>query len=607
MKRPYEILAEAIDRYPNLKPCAQAMEEAFGVLARSYRSGRKVLVCGNGGSASDAEHIVGELMKSFKEERSLPSSFFDQFSVVNPGVDPPGWLEGALPTISLVSQTSLMTAFSNDESAAGVFAQQVYGYGRPGDTLIAISTSGTSPNCVHAARVARTLGMKVVVLTGSAPSPLSEISDVAIMVPETETYRIQELHLPVYHALCAALEAEFFCESLRACFPVREAVVLVGGRGTRLRSVVSDVPKPMAPVNGKPFLHYVLEKLCMMGLERIVLAIGYKGNCIKEYFGSSFQGMEIVYSQEAEPLGTGGAIKKALQNVHNEWAYVLNGDTYQDIDAEKFASYASYAQVKAVLGTRVVQDCSRYGTIDVSKDGRIEAFREKMPVKNGRISSGVYLMRKDALFGMPSVFSLESNWLEPLAPSGVLGAVDLVGSFIDIGIPKDYEQAQSVLPACSKRPKLAFFDRDGTINVDTGHLFQPEELELIPETVDLMRSYNRRGDWRVVVVTNQAGIAKGLYDEPQMHRLHAALDKLLAAKGASVDAYYFCPHHPDYTGPCECRKPAAGLLQKALHEFGAIPSECMMYGDKDTDRLAAEAAGVPFVWIQDVLEKEALQ
>lgn len=606
MKRPYEILAEAIDRYPALKPCAQAIEEAFGMLAASYRSGGKVLVCGNGGSASDAEHIVGELMKSFKVKRTLPRSFFEQYRAVSDGLEPPEWLEGALPTMSLVSQTSLMTAFSNDESAAGVFAQQVYGYGQPGDALIAISTSGASSNCVHAARVARALRMRVVALTGSAPSPLSEVSDVAIMVSEAETYQIQELHLPVYHALCAALEAEFFCEAPGACFPIREAVILAGGKGTRLRSIVSDAPKPMAIVGGRPFLCFVLEKLRTMGVKRVVLAIGYKGSHIREYFASRFQGMEIVYSQEAEPLGTGGAIKQALRCVRGDWAYVVNGDTYQDIDASKFASYASYSQVKAVLGTRIVQDCSRYGTIGISEDGGIEAFHEKMPIEDGRISSGVYLMRKDALFGMPSTFSLEADWLEPLAPSGALGAVDLTGSFIDIGIPEDYERAQKMLPSCSKRPKLAFFDRDGTINVDTGHLFQPEDLELIPETVNLIRSYNQRDDWRVVVVTNQAGIAKGLYNESQMHRLHKALGELLEAEGAFVDAYYFCPHHPDYTGPCDCRKPADGLLQKALREFGATPSECVMYGDKDTDRLAAEAAGVPFVWIQDMQKKEAL-
>lgn len=189
-----------------------------------------------------------------------------------------------------------------------------------------------------------------------------------------------------------------------------------------------------------------------------------------------------------------------------------------------------------ILGTRIVQDCSRYGTIGVSEDGEIEAFREKTPIENGWISGGVYLMRKDVLLGTPPMFSLEADWLEPLAPSGALGAVGARGAFIDIGTPEDYEQARKTLPNRSKRPKLAFFDHDGTVNVDTGHLFQPEDRKLIPETVSLIRSYNQHDDCRVVVVINQAGIAKRLYNELQMRRLHEALDGLLAAEGAYVDA-----------------------------------------------------------------------
>ena len=148
-------------------------------------------------------------MKSFRFKRPVDRAFADAYRVVN-GADAPAWLEGSLPAISLVSQTALSTAFGNDEAAVGVFAQQVYGYGEPGDVLLAISTSGNSANVVEAVKVARAKGVHVVSLTGSKESRLTGISDVCVRVPRDEVFRVQELHLPTYHVLCAAVEADMF-------------------------------------------------------------------------------------------------------------------------------------------------------------------------------------------------------------------------------------------------------------------------------------------------------------------------------------------------------------------------------------------------------------
>ena len=164
-----------------------------------------MLTCGNGGSAADAEHIVGELLKKFKRHRDVDPVVAERLPA-----DLVAKLEGALPAISLVSMSGILTAFANDVSWETAFAQQVLGLGRPGDVLIALSTSGNSANCVNAALVARAKGMKVISLTGRAGSRLSALSDAAVRVPETETYRVQELHLPVYHALCAAVEEALF-------------------------------------------------------------------------------------------------------------------------------------------------------------------------------------------------------------------------------------------------------------------------------------------------------------------------------------------------------------------------------------------------------------
>lgn len=204
-----EVLDTLFENYPELRACEAEVRAGASTLLDSFRSGGKLLVCGNGGSAADSEHAVGELMKSFRFKRRIDPAFAEAYREAN-SAEAPSWLEGALPAISLVSQTALSTAFGNDEAAVGVFAQQVYGYGEPGDVLLAISTSGNSANVVEAAKVARAKGVRVVSLTGYKESVLAALSDTCVRVPRDEVFRVQELHLPVYHALCAAVEAEIF-------------------------------------------------------------------------------------------------------------------------------------------------------------------------------------------------------------------------------------------------------------------------------------------------------------------------------------------------------------------------------------------------------------
>lgn len=209
-----KFLAETVSRFPSLTRCLMPMRTAVDCMAETFRSGGHLLVCGNGGSASDSLHIVGELMKSFILSRCLNDDLQAKLRSVCP--DNAEYfirnLQEPLPAISLVSETALTTAYANDVAPDLCFAQQVLGYGRRGDVLLAISTSGNSANVVYAAQVARTLGMKVIGLTGQNGGRLSAWADILIDVPECETYKIQELHLPVYHALCLALEQEFFGE-----------------------------------------------------------------------------------------------------------------------------------------------------------------------------------------------------------------------------------------------------------------------------------------------------------------------------------------------------------------------------------------------------------
>lgn len=206
------ILEQLFDTVPQLTACGSSIENAFELLRQCYTQGGKVLACGNGGSAADSEHIVGELMKGFILKRRICLTDSEKLKSVFPedGQYLAENLQGALPAISLVSQSAISSAFINDVAPDMVFAQQVYGYGRPGDVLIGLSTSGNSKNVVNAIKVAKVFGIKTVGMTGESGGMMNELCDICIKVPATATYRVQEFHLPVYHALCAMIEAEFF-------------------------------------------------------------------------------------------------------------------------------------------------------------------------------------------------------------------------------------------------------------------------------------------------------------------------------------------------------------------------------------------------------------
>lgn len=210
----HQYLDDLIVKYPDLTECAAQIEMAFEILRETFRADGKVLICGNGGSAADAEHIVGELMKGYILKRPVPEEVNRQMQVAFPEDSEylTRHLQGALPAISLVSQSALISAFANDVAPDMIFAQQVYGYGKRGDALIAISTSGNSGNVIRAVQVACALGLNTIGITGRTGGKLKPLCDVTICVPADTTTAIQERHLPIYHTLCAMLETEFFSE-----------------------------------------------------------------------------------------------------------------------------------------------------------------------------------------------------------------------------------------------------------------------------------------------------------------------------------------------------------------------------------------------------------
>lgn len=210
-----ELKAELFSRYPKLTYCEAAFENAFQTMLECYREGKKVLVAGNGGSAADSEHIVGELMKSFLFIRKLDNEFTDELKKLygKDGEELIGQLEGGLPTIPLTSMPALSTAYANDTSGTACFAQMTQTLGRDGDVFFGISTSGNSKNILLAIMAAKARHMKTICLTGKSGGKCKDLADICICVPEDETFKIQELHLPVYHALCSMIEADLFEEN----------------------------------------------------------------------------------------------------------------------------------------------------------------------------------------------------------------------------------------------------------------------------------------------------------------------------------------------------------------------------------------------------------
>ena len=207
-----QVLDELTERYPRLEACRKEIEDAYLLLEEAYDHGKKLLIAGNGGSAADSEHIAGELMKRFKYSRPVTEEFAQKMIAIDAirGEKLAKGLERPLRAVPLTSHIGLMTAYMNDVDAQGVYAQQVLGYGDEGDVFLAISTSGNSENIVNACVAAKALGLKIIALTGSKQCLLQNYADVCIQVPESETFKVQELHLPVYHCLCLMLETNYF-------------------------------------------------------------------------------------------------------------------------------------------------------------------------------------------------------------------------------------------------------------------------------------------------------------------------------------------------------------------------------------------------------------
>lgn len=378
-----------------------------------------------------------------------------------------------------------------------------------------------------------------------------------------------------------------------------ECIVLAGGMGTRLRSVVSELPKCMAPVAGRPFLDYVVTSLEASGFGHIILSLGYKHEYIEEWAAARKSRARITCVVESEPLGTGGGVRYALSKATEEDVFVLNGDTYLDVSFRGLLRRHKASGTVATLALKPMRNFDRYGEVALDGD-RISAFREKRHCDEGLINAGVYLIRRDALDALPDRFSIEKDFFEKEVPRGTLAGFVSDGYFIDIGIPEDYSRAQTEFAeGVYKRFDTLFLDRDGVINVHIkgDYVRRPEQMEFIPgalEALAMMRPLFRR----MMVITNQRGVGRGLMTEKDLNDVHDYMRSEIERAGGYIDAIYYCTVPDD---SCPRRKPNKGMMEDVLRDWPLTDlSRSIMAGDMESDMIFAERVGVRGVKVDEI-------
>ena len=426
-----------------------------------------------------------------------------------------------------------------------------------------------------------------------------------------------------------------------------KVVIMAGGKGTRIASVKSDVPKPMIPICGKPILEWQIECLKASGLTEITLVIGYLGHVIQNYFeeGRKF-GVNISYYVEESPLGTAGALFKMSELTED--FLLLCGDVILDVDFNRFIEFHkknhAWASLMAhpnghpydssLLVTEILPPQAPGGNpVDSHRVVKWMNKEDERQYYKNRVNAGIEIISPELLKETmkhfvprhpetPEKIDLDRDVLKPNISSGKIFAYDTPEYIKDMGTPDRYYEVEKDIQAgkvkarnLKNKQKAIFLDRDGTINKFVGFLTKPEQFELIPGVTEAIKMINKSG-YLAIVVTNQPVIARGdcTWDELQM--IHNKMETELGKEGAFLDAIYICPHHKDkgfegerldYKFDCDCRKPKAGLLIQAANDFNLDLLRSIMIGDSDNDILAGQNAGLTHnIKLENINLKEAI-
>lgn len=380
-----------------------------------------------------------------------------------------------------------------------------------------------------------------------------------------------------------------------------QCAILLGGMGTRLGELTRETPKPLLPVDGTPFAEILVGEAVRRGFTEFLLLAGHKASVVED-FGRGLQGRlphgcKVSVSVEPEPFGTGGALLHAFDRLADQFL-LLNGDTWFDFN---WLDLFRVAGSKSAVAARLVPNADRHETLEIAEDGAVTAILPRASLSGAAlVNGGVYLLRRSDLTGFPDRFSIESDLLPKLIHAAELNGREYDGFFLDIGVPDTFEAAQSQVPAQRQRAAI-FFDRDGVLNHDDNYVGSPDRVRWMDGAKDAVRLANDLG-YYVFVVTNQAGVARGLYDEGKVRSLHHWMAEELRREGASVDDWRYCPFHPDgsverYRSSHPWRKPQPGMILDLLEIWPVDAEHSVLFGDQESDCIAARAAGVrPFLF-----------
>lgn len=380
-------------------------------------------------------------------------------------------------------------------------------------------------------------------------------------------------------------------------------IILAGGFGTRLKHILHDIPKPLAPIHGVPFLDFLLQDLARKGIKEVILATGYQSQMIERRYGANIFGLNISYSVENTPLGTGGAVRTAMAYARTEHVLVLNGDTYCSLDLKAFSTLAQNSMKPVHLALTYLTKADRYGLVQMNADGEIVSFAEKQPGTSGLINVGTYCLdKKYFLEHAPhGAFSLEQDFFSHLPAKKLIKGHEFNDYFIDIGVPADYERAYRELPITKPKQKIVstlFLDRDGVINQ-----YRPDDyVKTIAEfkfrrgVLSALKLLGSKFDF-IFIITNQQGVGKRLMSEQDLEIIHRHMLKKINQHGGRIDRIFTCTSLKDIHD--YNRKPNPGMLLQAQLEFPEIDlRQAVMVGDSYSDIEMGQRLGLKTVWIQ---------
>jgi D-glycero-alpha-D-manno-heptose 1-phosphate guanylyltransferase len=384
-----------------------------------------------------------------------------------------------------------------------------------------------------------------------------------------------------------------------------EAIILAGGFGTRLKEAVPDLPKCMAPVAGQPFLFHVINYLRSCGIEKFIFSLGYKHEIIEQYLEEKYPTLDYQAVVEEQPLGTGGAIRLACSYAAGKQVVATNGDTIFKADIKALSDFHQQVDADCTLALKPLRNFDRYGVVQINSANRVTAFKEKQFYASGLINGGLYIINRERVLApsYPARFSFEKDYLEKAFPSGHLFGLPDDGYFIDIGIPGDFYRAQEEMA----RPPLdlksinrewtLFIDRDGVINREKKEEYIRNWGEFsFYEGVSSAFAILAQKFGKIIVISNQRGVGRGLMTEADLQDIHHRMKRELERAGGRIDAIYYCTSTDNKHA---WRKPNPGLAFQAKKDFPEIDlSRTIMVGNKPSDMLFGRYAGIYTVFVQ---------